>query len=171
MLRGSMGQGKHRRGSQSGLRQYRQWEGRQYAWPISESIFLEIDLPAVVLTYLMSGHGWTVTISPCLTRRLCLTTRFIRALPSSNSSSARTMRTVSLRFLPFTSTVSPRNSCRVSMVLLESAITELSSLTASVTLLPPCQCTILETRDLGNPYINELGFFFFFRMAVAVSSA
>lgn len=75
-------------------------------------------------------------ISPCLTRRLCLTTRLMRALPSSRSSSAKTIKTVSLRFLPLTRTVSPRNSWRVSIVLLERAITELSSLTASVTLVP-----------------------------------
>ena len=75
-----------------------------------------------------------MTISPCLTRRLCRTTRFIRALPSSRSSSASTMRTVSFRFLPLTKTVSPRNSCRVSIVLFDRAMMELSSLTASVTL-------------------------------------
>ena len=73
-------------------------------------------------------------MSPCLTRRLCRTTRFMRALPSSRSSSAKTMRTVSFLFFPFTKTVSPRNNCRVSMVLFESAMIELSSLTASVTL-------------------------------------
>ena len=73
-------------------------------------------------------------MSPCLTRKLCRTTRFMRALPSSRSSSARTIRTVSFRFLPFTSTVSPLKSCSVSMVLFERAIIELSSLTASVTL-------------------------------------
>jgi hypothetical protein len=56
------------------------------------------------------------------------------------------------------------------MVLLESAITELSSLTASVTLLPPCQYTSLERADLRGTHIKELGFFFFFKMAVAVSS-
>lgn len=83
----------------------------------------------------MSGQAWTVIISPCLTRRLCLTTRLIRTLPSSRSSSANTIKTVSLRILPLTKTVSPRNSCKVSIVLLERAITELSSLTASVTLL------------------------------------
>jgi hypothetical protein len=57
------------------------------------------------------------------------------------------------------------------MVLLESAITELSSLTASVTLLPPCQQRTLEMTNPGDSYINEFGFFFFFKMAVAVSSA
>lgn len=117
-------------------------------------------------------------MSPCLTRRLCLTTRLIRALPSSRSSSANTIRTVSFRILPRTRTVSPRKSCRVSIVLLERAMTELSSLTASVT---------LYVRDIGqrllspiNPrgmhsttptYINVLGFFFFLRIAVEVSSS
>ena len=72
--------------------------------------------------------------SPCLTRRLWRTTRFIRAEPSSRSSSASTIKTVSLRFFPLTRTVSPRKSWSVSMVLFERAIIELSSLTASVTL-------------------------------------
>lgn len=105
----------------------------------------------------MSGQGWTVTKSPCLTRRLCLTTRLIRTLPSSRSSSANTIRTVSLRILPLTRTVSPRKSCKVSIVLLERAITELSSLTASVTLLvrgtyqppfhiPRCRCSITGNK-------------------------
>lgn len=87
-----------------------------------------------ILTYLISGQLWTVITSPCLTRKLWRTTRFIRAEPSSRSSSANTIKMVSFRFLPFTRTVSPRNSWRVSMVLCERAIIELSSLTASVTL-------------------------------------
>jgi hypothetical protein len=77
------------------------------------------------------------------------------------------MSTVSFRFLPFTRTVSPRNSWSVSIVLLDSAIIELSSLTASVTL------GIINTMLLNqrrNAYIKEFGFFFFFNMAVAVSS-
>jgi hypothetical protein len=57
------------------------------------------------------------------------------------------------------------------MVLFERAITELSSLTASVTLLPPCQFCQLENADIECTHIKEFGFFFFFRMAVAVSSA
>jgi hypothetical protein len=57
------------------------------------------------------------------------------------------------------------------MVLLERAITELSSLTASVTLLPPSQYLIIDMADLRATYIKEFGFFFFFKMAVAVSSA
>jgi len=108
--------------------------------------------------------------SPCLTLRLWRTTRFIRAEPSSRSSSASTMRTVSFRFFPFTKTVSPRKSWRVSMVLLERAMMELSSLTASVTLLNR-QCMLGDVHQ-GSvfTYISEFGFFFFFRIAVAVSS-
>lgn len=49
-------------------------------------------------------------------------------------------------------TVSPRKSCNVSIVLFDRAMTELSSLTASVTM-------------------REFGFFFFFRIAVDVSSS
>jgi len=120
--------------------------------PVRPSTVSAMGRTAIRLAYFMSGQGLTVTTSPCLTLRLCLTTRFIRALPSSKSSSARTISTVSFRFLPLTRTVSPRNSWRVSMVLLESAMTELSSLTASVT-------------------IKEFGFFFFLRIAVWVSSA
>jgi hypothetical protein len=56
------------------------------------------------------------------------------------------------------------------MVLFERAMTELSSLTASVTLLPPCQYATLSL-DIEYTHIKLLGFFFFFRMAVAVSSA
>lgn len=118
-------------------------------------------------TYLMSGHGWMVITSPCLTRKLWRTTRFIRAEPSSRSSSASTMRTVSFRFLPFTRTVSPRKSWRVSMVLFERAMIELSSLTASVTL----QSSVSIQRFISRcTHISEFGFFFFLRMAVAVSS-
>jgi hypothetical protein len=76
-----------------------------------------------------------------------------------------------LRFLPLTRTVSPRNSCNVSMVLLESAITELSSLTASVTLLPLESVQGFQTANLQDTHIKEFGFFFFLRIAVAVSSA
>ena len=115
----------------------------------------------------MSGHGWMVITSPCLTRKLWRTTRFIRAEPSSRSSSASTMRTVSFRFLPFTRTVSPRKSWRVSMVLFERAIIELSSLTASVTLRKLGEASQIAS---WSTYIREFGFFFFLRMAVAVSS-
>jgi hypothetical protein len=128
----------------------------------------ENEILLMTRTYLMSGHGWMVTTSPCLTRKLWRTTRFIRAEPSSRSSSARTMRTVSLRFLPLTSTVSPRNSWSVSMVLLERAMIELSSLTASVTLQKVSSGS--RTAGTGYTHTSELGFFFFFRMAVAVSS-
>ena len=85
-------------------------------------------------TYLISGQGWMVIISPCFTRRLCRTTLFIRALPSSSSSSARTIRAVSFLFFPRTRTVSPRKSSSISMVADDRAITLLSSFTASVTL-------------------------------------
>lgn len=118
-------------------------------------------------TYLMSGHGWIVITSPCLTRKLWRTTRFIRAEPSSRSSSASTMRTVSFRFLPLTRTVSPRKSWRVSMVLFERAMIELSSLTASVTLK---SLVSISARGSRRTHMREFGFFFFFKMAVAVSS-
>jgi hypothetical protein len=118
-------------------------------------------------TYLISGQGWMVITSPCFTRKLWRTTRFIRAEPSSRSSSARTIRTVSFRFLPLTRTVSPRKSWSVSMVLFERAMIELSSLTASVTLKSVSWTTCSEH---GSTHINEFGFFFFLRIAVAVSS-
>jgi hypothetical protein len=57
------------------------------------------------------------------------------------------------------------------MVLLERAITELSSLIASVTLLPHRQYSNLEAMDAESAHIKEFGFFFFFKIAVAVSSA
>jgi hypothetical protein len=53
------------------------------------------------------------------------------------------------------------------MVLFESAMMELSSLTASVTLELLAACF---DEASGRTYINEFGFFFFLRMAVAVSS-
>lgn len=54
------------------------------------------------------------------------------------------------------------------MVLFERAIIELSSLTASVTLRESAICVNLGT---DSTYIKELGFFFFLRMAVAISSS
>lgn len=100
----------------------------------------------------------TDTTSPNLTLRLFLTTLLRRILASSTVSSASTMHTVSFRFFPcmansmqwrldkpgywqtfygsstLRSTVSPRKSCSVSMVLRLRATTELSSLTASSTM-------------------------------------
>lgn len=108
--------------------------------------------------------------SPCLTRRLWRTTRLMRALPSSSSSSFKTIRTVSFLFLPFTKTVSPRKSCSVSMVLLDKERIELSSLTASVTLRHALMAGLLSRRDARATHMSELGFFFFLRMAVATSS-
>merc|ERR1719400_1364297 len=61
------------------------------------------------------------------------------------------MQTLSFLFFPFSSTVSPRNNCRSSILARESATTLLSSLTAS------------STSSL-------LGFAFLFRIAVASSS-
>ena len=55
------------------------------------------------------------------------------------------------------------------MVLVERAITELSSLMASVT-LRHLLVVIKEGVTGANTHINEFGFFFFFRIAVAVSS-
>ena len=72
-------------------------------------------------------------------RRFLRTTLFMRILPSSHVSSASTMQTVSLRFLPLMSTVSPRKSCSSSIFFGCSATTELSSLDASST-----------TRRLGD---------------------
>lgn len=57
------------------------------------------------------------------------------------------------------------------MVLLDKAMTELSSLTASVTLDTYQYLTFLDGVARGGAYINELGFFFFFKIAVAVSSS
>lgn len=59
---------------------------------------------------------------------------FTLALPSSISSSANAIKTVSRLFLPFTITVSPLKSCKVSMVFWERVITELSSFVASSTM-------------------------------------
>lgn len=73
----------------------------------------------------------TETTSPRRTRRFLRTTLFMRILPSSQNSSARTMHTVSLRFLPLMRTVSPRKSCSSSIFCRLSATTELSSFTAS----------------------------------------
>jgi hypothetical protein len=53
------------------------------------------------------------------------------------------------------------------MVLFERAIIELSSLTASVTLRKSVR---LLWAAPWRAYIKEFGFFFFLRMAVAVSS-
>jgi hypothetical protein len=55
------------------------------------------------------------------------------------------------------------------MVLFERAMIELSSLTASVTLEA---VSGRADRDLvAQTYMSELGFFFFLRMAVAISSS
>lgn len=100
-----------------------------------------------------------VTTSPCLIRRLWRTTRFRRQLPSSRSSSPRTTRTVSFLFLPRTRTVSPRNSWSASMVLLERAIIELSSLMASVTLLKADVSWSSELQQRGGggaSFVHEL---------------
>jgi len=56
------------------------------------------------------------------------------------------------------------------MVLLESAITELSSLTASVTLKHKVSDRATPRFSRAETYIKEFGFFFFLRMAVATSS-
>mmetsp|Transcript_1894 Transcript_1894/g.4711 ORF Transcript_1894/g.4711 Transcript_1894/m.4711 type:complete len:221 (+) Transcript_1894:1457-2119(+) len=86
------------------------------------------------LPYLTSGHWCTDTTSPRRTRRFFRTHLFMRILGCSHVSSARTMQTVSLRFLPLMSTVSPRKSCSASMVSVLRATTELSSLVASSTM-------------------------------------
>ena len=74
--------------------------------------------------------------------RFLRTHLFIRILPASHVSSARTMQTVSFRRFPLISTVSPRKSWSSSIVARLSATTELSSFDASST-------------------IRRLGFFFF----------
>lgn len=57
-------------------------------------------------------------------------------------------------------------------MLFERAIIELSSLTASVTLRESVFCfCVLLCASSGDAYIKELGFFFFLRMAVAISSS
>ena len=48
---------------------------------------------------------------------------------------------------------------------------ELSSLTASVTLLPPSQQAEPPIFNMSKTYIKEFGFFFFLRIAVAVSDS
>mmetsp|Transcript_13329 Transcript_13329/g.32440 ORF Transcript_13329/g.32440 Transcript_13329/m.32440 type:complete len:220 (+) Transcript_13329:2269-2928(+) len=83
--------------------------------------------------YLTSVHWCTETTSPRRTRRFLRTTLFMRILPSSQCSSASTMHTVSFRFLPLISTVSPRNSWSSSILARFSATTLLSSFTASST--------------------------------------
>lgn len=55
------------------------------------------------------------------------------------------------------------------MVLLERAMMELSSLTASVTLSALSEA-VAKLAYLSITYMREFGFFFFLRMAVAVSS-
>lgn len=60
------------------------------------------------------------------------------------------------------------------MVLLDSAIIELSSLTASVTLVVYVRSSSSLDGQRGRglvTYMSWLGFFFFLRMAVAVSSS
>jgi hypothetical protein len=61
------------------------------------------------------------------------------------------------------------------MVLLEREMMELSSLTASVTLatvtVSLSGANLRFTKDSKNTHIKEFGFFFFFRMAVDVSSS
>lgn len=57
------------------------------------------------------------------------------------------------------------------MVLFERAITELSSFTASVTLHENGQLLAPNRYLLSATHIKELGFFFFFKIAVEVSSS
>jgi hypothetical protein len=54
-------------------------------------------------------------------------------------------------------------------VLFERAIIELSSLTASVTLFASLEADFLVLRARDATYTSAFGFFFFLRMAVAVS--
>eukprot|EP00160_Parvularia_atlantis_P008070 Unigene1729_Nuclearia_a/m.5310 Unigene1729_Nuclearia_a/g.5310 ORF Unigene1729_Nuclearia_a/g.5310 Unigene1729_Nuclearia_a/m.5310 type:complete len:430 (-) Unigene1729_Nuclearia_a:9-1298(-) len=119
--------------------------------PVRPSIVSSIGRMCTRWPYLMSGQGWTETMSPRRTRRLLRTTLLTRTLVSSTVSSARTMSTVSLRFLPLIRTVSPRNSCSFSIVAVCIDTTELSSLVASSTM-----------SRLGDDLRR--------RMAVAVSS-
>ena len=56
------------------------------------------------------------------------------------------------------------------MVLFERAIIELSSFVASVTLRPNFSVVTLEGKA-AYTYISEFGFFFFFKIAVDVSSS
>eukprot|EP01139_Manchomonas_bermudensis_P001218 Amastigsp_a1520_219.p6 type:complete len:121 gc:universal Amastigsp_a1520_219:382-20(-) len=104
------------------------------------------------LPYLTSGHALTVTTSERRTRRFVRTTLLSRILASGHVSSASTMQTVSRRFLPFRSTVSPRKRLRRSIVAVCIATTELSSFVASSTM-----------RRFGRSFWR--------RMAVAVSSS
>ena len=55
------------------------------------------------------------TMSPRRTRRLFLTTWFIRILSSVTVSSDSTIQTLSFLFLPLSRTVSPRKSCSSSI--------------------------------------------------------
>lgn len=79
-------------------------------YPVRPSTESSIGSMCTRLPYLTDGHGAMDTTSDRRTRRLFRTTRFMRIFSSGQLSSESTMQTVSLRRLPFRSTVSPRNS-------------------------------------------------------------
>lgn len=84
--------------------------------PVRPSTVSSMGSTWILLPYLTSGHGCTDTTSDKRTRKLFLTTRFIRIFSSGQVSSDSTIQTVSFLRLPFSSTVSPRNSCSSSIL-------------------------------------------------------
>ena len=120
-------------------------------YPVNPSTVSSIGKICTRFPYLTSGHDWMETMSERRTRKLFLTTRFMRIFSLGHVSSDKTMQTVSLRRLPFKSTVSPRKSCNSSIFVCERQTMELSSLVASST-------------------NKRLGFGFCFKIAVAKSS-
>lgn len=84
-------------------------------YPVKPSTESSIGSMCTRFPYLTDGHGAMDTTSDRRTRRLLRTTRFMRIFSSGQLSSESTMHTVSLRRLPFSSTVSPRKSCSCSI--------------------------------------------------------
>ncbi|RNA33077.1 hypothetical protein BpHYR1_024707 [Brachionus plicatilis] len=105
-----------------------------YKLPVRPSTVSSIGSTVIDLPYFMSGHAWMLTTSPTLTRKLLRTTRFMRIFSFGQVSSDSTTHTVSLLFLPLTTTESALNSCSSSILLWESVTMELSSLIASSTI-------------------------------------
>lgn len=133
------------------------------------------NVATVILFFSKSGRKEKTKTTDSLMRKLFRTVRFTLALPSSRSSSARTIKTVSFLFFPLTSTVSPRKSCRVSIVALDRAmmpVTKAYQLNRFFFFLNPAISAkdALLSSLTASVTVKLFGFFFFFRMAVAVSS-
>lgn len=101
--------------------------------PVSPSTVSSMGKMCILFPYLTSGQDWIETISDRRTRKLFLTTRFMRIFSSGQASSESTMQTVSLRRFPFSNTVSPLNNCSSSILAWDNETIELSSLVASST--------------------------------------